>query len=551
MGNDVNYRVPESSIRETKPSFKRNSGSQFIFHSNFENDIQSEGVDKQYKYSILKRPDKNWLEAETVSINPPKTFFRGVSLEFLKHILRRGKIYGRANGTRLKKLLILRETNTRRCSLAELYEDQIDHYSKLPVIGKVRFFISHSWAYQFSSLVEAIERFEQGNPDRTGAYYFIDYFAVNQWKPDKDLNALANLIQRSEAVVLVLLPLEKPIPMTRCWCLWELFIAIKRNIPIHVTLPDDQYSLLTLRLVTSSKPCEQSQFQVESNSSKASEKSDEDMIKTAIKKSEGFSWVDKEVQETVFNCVQSLALSEIDHSQAKPLRECIKSQTQNTLQHTRSELKISQQLIMKGSTHSLTCTDEHAAKGNLKQYDENLTNCTMMLKTEQLVKKEQKVSFCSEEESDIEQKFSDDSSSSLFVYYWTQCWWPYTSHKSLAHLLTECFVFLDGGEVLNISSMILEYIGGCTCPLRKGVFMSTSFICYHCRSRCTCNSPYSTGCDICRLREVNRCFRCYQRYVEEHQCYPRRSRRTVQQRRNAVFGIKFSQSLLNILGEGG
>lgn len=550
MGNDVNYREPERPIRETKPSSPRNSGSQFIFHSNFENDIESEGVDKQFRYSELKRPDKNSLKGETASINPPKTFFRGVSLEFLKHILRRGNIYGRANGISLKKLLTLRETNTRRCSLAELYKDQIDHNSKLPVIGKVRFFISHSWAYKFSSLVEAIERFEQGKPDRAGAYYFIDYFAVNQWKPNEDLNSLANVIQRSEAVVLVMSPLDKPIPMTRCWCLWELFISIKRNIPIHVTLPDDQHSLLKLLLVTSSKPCEQSQFQVESNSSKASEKSDEDMIKTAIKQSEGFSWLDKEVQETVFKCVQSLALSEIDHSQAQTLRECMKSQTQNTLQHNRSKLKI--QPIIKGSTHSVACMDEQALEGNLKQYDENLKSHLMVLKTKQLIAQKQNVSFFFEEESDAERKFSDDdSSSSLFVYYWTQCWWPYTSHRSLAHLLTECFAFLNGGEVLNISSMILEYIGSCTCPLRKGVFMSSSFICYHCRSRCTCNSPYSSGCDICRLREVNRCFRCHQRYVQEHLCYPRQNRRTVRHRRNAVFGIKFSPSLLNILGETG
>jgi len=553
MGNDLNYRVPERSIRETKPSSPHNSGSQFIFHSNCENDIHSEGVSKKYKYSKLERPDKNSLEAETVSINPPKTFYRGVSLEFLKHILRRGNIYGRANGIKLKKLLILRETNIRRCSLAELYKDQIDHYSKLPVVGKVKFFVSHSWAYKFSTLVEAIERFEQGNPDRTGAYYFIDYFAVNQWKPNKDLNSLANLIQRLEAVVLVLSPLDKPIPMTRCWCLWELFISIKRNVPIHVALPDDQHSLLKFLLVRSSKPWQQTQFQVKSNSSKASEKCDEYMIKTAIKQSEGFSWLNKEVQETVFKCVQSLALSEIDHSQAQPFREYNKSQTQNMLHHTRSVLKIPQHLITKGSTHSLAFMDEPGIKGNLTQYNDNLTSRAIILKTEQLMENEQNVSFFfEEEESDIERKFSDDdSSSSLFVYYWTQCWWPYTSHKSLAHLLTECFVFLHGGEVLNISSMILEYIGGCTCPLRKGVFMSSSFICHHCRSRCTCNSPYSSGCDICRLREVNRCFRCYQRYVQEHQCYPRQNRRTVLQRRNAVFDVKFSASLLDILGESG
>jgi len=153
--------------------------------------------------------------------------------------------------------------------------------------GPVNFFVSHAWRYKFGKLVEAIERFEKASSNRAGAYYFIDYFAINQWEPTEDLKSLGSLVQKSEALIFVMSSLKKSIAMMRCWCLYELFIAIKYNVPIHLAVPEEELSYLTVLLQTSRKG-EIAQFEVDSKNAEASKESDEDMIKTAIKQSIGF-----------------------------------------------------------------------------------------------------------------------------------------------------------------------------------------------------------------------------------------------------------------------
>ena len=143
-------------------------------------------------------------------------------------------------GVGLKDNLTQPWTKSKRCSFAELYTNRLGVTSNQPVTGPIRFFVSHAWAYKFEHLVQAIDRYEKGNRSRAGAFYFIDYFAINQWKPVDELDSLGFLIQLSEAVVLVMSPLEKPIPMSRCWCLYELHTALKLDIPIHVTVPNDK-----------------------------------------------------------------------------------------------------------------------------------------------------------------------------------------------------------------------------------------------------------------------------------------------------------------------
>jgi len=232
--------------------------------------------------------------------------FRGVSLEFLKYILSKGDEYGRANGNDIKTLLTLPETKSRRCSLAELYSGQLGRVSK-PLVGKIRFFVSHAWSYKFHELVEAIESFERwsderGDAKKLGAYYFIDYFAINQWESAEELKSLGSLIKGSDALVLVVSPLNQPTPMSRAWCLYELHISMKYKIPMYVTVSKDQR-------LTATNLGALRHWKVDSKNSDATKKSDEYMIKTEIKQSIGFACLDLKVYEAIVSCMRILALS--------------------------------------------------------------------------------------------------------------------------------------------------------------------------------------------------------------------------------------------------
>jgi len=251
--------------------------------------------------------------------------FRGVSLVFLNDILAKGEEYGRASGNDIRKLLTLPETKSRRCSLAELYGGPLGRDSK-PLVGKMRFFVSHAWSYQFSKLVEAIENFElEGNGnEREGAYYFIDYFAINQWESACELKSLEALIKGSDALVLVLWPLRQPKVMSRAWCLYELHISMKCNIPIYVTVPDDQW-------ISATNLDALEDWKVDSRKSGATKKSDEYMIKTEIKQSIGFACLDLKVYEAIVTCIRILVLPEHSDSRSfKSTHESFVNYTEST-----------------------------------------------------------------------------------------------------------------------------------------------------------------------------------------------------------------------------
>jgi len=247
--------------------------------------------------------------------------FRGVSLEFLKDILSKGEEYGRANGNDIKTLLTLPDTKSRRCSLAELYRGQLGRVR--PPVGKIRFFVSHAWSCKFHKLVEAIESFERGSAERVGAYYFIDYFAINQWESADELKSLGSLIKGSDALVLVVSPLKQPTPMSRAWCLYELNISMKYNIPIYVTVSKDQR-------LTATNLGALRHWEVDSKNSEATKKSDEYMIKTEIKQSIGFACLDLKVYEAIVSCMRILTLSKSEFSERKSIRELFVSTTEST-----------------------------------------------------------------------------------------------------------------------------------------------------------------------------------------------------------------------------
>jgi len=251
-----------------------------------------------------------------------KLQFRGVSLEFLKDILSEGVKYGRANGNDIKTLLTLPKTKSRRCSLAELYTGQLGRVSK-PLVGKIRFFVSHAWSYKFHKLVEAIESFERQNAKRRGDYYFIDYFAINQWESADELKFLEWLIKWSDALVLVVSPLKQPTPMSCAWCLYELNIAMKYNIPIYMTVSKDQRLTATNLGVLRN-------WKVDSKNSEATKKSDEYMIKTKVKQSIGFACLDLKVYEAIVSCMRILTLSKSEFSERKSIRELFVSTTEST-----------------------------------------------------------------------------------------------------------------------------------------------------------------------------------------------------------------------------
>jgi hypothetical protein len=160
--------------------------------------------------------------------------------------------------------------------------------------GRVDFFVSHAWAYPFHHLVSAIRTHhkrllasdsdgkrsggDHGSGDKVGGgdgdvdgagtsraddggklqedqgrddvYYWLDVFAVNQHNVHSaaELPKLQNAITASRGMVVVLAPWEKPIALTRIWCLYEILTAMNTGTPVAVQMPPDQQDAFTAEL---------------------------------------------------------------------------------------------------------------------------------------------------------------------------------------------------------------------------------------------------------------------------------------------------------------
>ena len=92
-------------------------------------------------------------------------------------------------------------------------------------VGIATVFISHAWKYHFLYVVDALNYHFKDEPD---IIIWFDLFSNNQHKAvDLDFhwwcNTFKSAIQMFGRTVMVLSPWSNPIPLTRGWCLFELY----------------------------------------------------------------------------------------------------------------------------------------------------------------------------------------------------------------------------------------------------------------------------------------------------------------------------------------
>ena len=115
-----------------------------------------------------------------------------------------------------------------------------------PIVGVAQVFVSHAWAYTFLDIVEALEyhfRNKSGNKKANNQAIFLwfDVFSVNQhYSIDVDFHwwttTFQKAIQEFGHTVMVFAPWHNPIPLTRAWCLWELYCTVSTETKFEVAL---------------------------------------------------------------------------------------------------------------------------------------------------------------------------------------------------------------------------------------------------------------------------------------------------------------------------
>lgn len=206
-------------------------------------DVVDRGISLKGLQTILEEYQKNEKSFENFKANRP---------EISENI--------RCPGENLTHMLVKPETRICDCYIEYLYaifnrcardaktEKEVKFIEKESddTLGKVNVFVSHTWQYKFEKLVGAIRLWEKNWEKVNGTkhetfYYFVDYFAVNQHNQEGDLLKLQEVVKNSKVTCLVLDPWDKPKPLLRCWCIYEIAkTALFPSTRLNVAFPPDQ-----------------------------------------------------------------------------------------------------------------------------------------------------------------------------------------------------------------------------------------------------------------------------------------------------------------------
>ena len=111
-----------------------------------------------------------------------------------------------------------------------------------PAVGDAVCFVSHAWGGDFLDMCACVTTWAK--KEQPAAFVWLDVFAVNQhqgempseWWDTTFRNAVGELAN----TLLVLTPWEKPVAITRVWCLWEILCTIDQGGDLTILMPKEQ-----------------------------------------------------------------------------------------------------------------------------------------------------------------------------------------------------------------------------------------------------------------------------------------------------------------------
>ncbi|KAJ3409846.1 Kinesin light chain 3 [Chytriomyces hyalinus] len=147
-------------------------------------------------------------------------------------------------------------TESSRLSLcSQLHQAHLDKHSnrdqKDPndddVTADAEWFISHAWKYKFLDVVDALQEFFiwERKMDPDSVIIWFDLFSNSQHdtatKPFTFwTDVFMGAIKAMKNVVMVLAPWSDPIPLTRAWCIFELYSCLKTESNFHVAMTNQE-----------------------------------------------------------------------------------------------------------------------------------------------------------------------------------------------------------------------------------------------------------------------------------------------------------------------
>eukprot|EP00808_Paulinella_micropora_P002834 g33194.t1 len=215
----------------------------------------------------------------------------GVSVALLLATYQRWEAAGRlaagATTDDVVRKLVKPATANQKCSYAELLARLQDPKDRAGV-ATATVFISHAWKYSFKNVVEAIAAHWPDKGDlRSRTFLWLDIFTINQHETAKvDQNfwfdAFRKNVRDISHTVLILSPWRNPLPLTRSWCLWEIFCTRDTGGRFEICLSQDEAKDFEDALVNDFPSIMASLCQIDVKKAQAFKKEDQKKILTLV-----------------------------------------------------------------------------------------------------------------------------------------------------------------------------------------------------------------------------------------------------------------------------
>jgi len=183
-----------------------------------------------------------------------------------------------------------------------------------PNVALAHTFISHAWKYEFLDVVDALQFHFQDSPD---VVIWFDLFSNNQHKAvDLDFNwwssTFKEAIRDFKHTVMVMAPWNNPIPLTRGWCLFELFCTVETGSRFEVAMSKrNQQQFIDELKRGGMAAILQAIGNVDGESSTCFKQEDKDRIFDVVRRTVGFNALNAAVLEQMREWTISVAQANI------------------------------------------------------------------------------------------------------------------------------------------------------------------------------------------------------------------------------------------------
>jgi hypothetical protein len=220
--------------------------------------------------------------------------------------------------TEVKDQFVIEQTDVEKKSYCRMIEDRERGLPRSEAtVGKATIFLSFAYISPFNSLFQCLLDHLMANVDNfeETEYIWISFFSVNQHAAgEKSMDfwsgTFMSSIKEIGRVVMVAMPYDKPAPLTRAWCLWEVYCAVKTESKFEVAMDKEEEMNFLNAMITEGTTFFDLLGDIDMRKSASFKPEDKRAIDEAVRREVGFDTINglvyKPLRDWTVGCVNQM-----------------------------------------------------------------------------------------------------------------------------------------------------------------------------------------------------------------------------------------------------